>query len=85
MSDLQKSFMKKKFTPYHPSQAPVLEEREEDAPATTMNEGEDDSSDQSSTGTVVPSPTENLFAKPNLCAYTSRNKAFFFVLSCFLM
>ncbi|KAL1971727.1 hypothetical protein VTN31DRAFT_1815 [Thermomyces dupontii] len=66
MSDLQKSFMKKKFTPYHPAQAPVLEERAEDAAATTMNEGEDDSSDQSSTGTVVPSATENLWAKRNL-------------------
>lgn len=66
--------MKKKFTPYHPSQAPVLEEREEDAPATTMNEGEDDSSDQSSTGTVVPSPTENLFAKPNLTRRSGQSR-----------
>lgn len=72
MSDLQKAFVKAKLAKYPPD-IPIFDETEEDAThsigAIVEDEGEEfdssSTSSASSTGTVVPSPSRNLFAKPN--------------------
>jgi protein phosphatase methylesterase 1 len=77
MSDLQKAFVKAKLAKYPPD-IPIFDENEEDAAASTgtrekgtkEEEGGEDfdsssTSSASSAGTVVPSPSRNLFAKPS--------------------
>lgn len=76
MSDLQKAFVKAKLAKY-PPEIPIFDENDEDAASTgtrgsgTIEEegGEDfdssSTSSASSAGTVVPSPSRNLFAKPS--------------------
>lgn len=76
MSDLQKAFVKAKLAKYPPD-IPIFDESEEDAvsstgtrgnPGTIEEEGDEfdssSTSSASSVGTVVPSPSKNLFAKP---------------------
>lgn len=65
MSELQKSFAKAKLAQL-PSEAPMIPEQP--AGGSTMHpigESDNDSSDASSTATAVPSPTRQLFARPN--------------------
>jgi protein phosphatase methylesterase 1 len=69
MSDLQKSFMKAQLSRL-PPEVPVLDEVEE---ATSNTAGLEDDKEESSSvssassaGTVVPSPSKNLFARPKL-------------------
>ena len=77
MSDLQRAFVKAKLAKYPPD-IPIFDENEDDAAASAGSRGngtieeeggeEFDSSSTSSAssaGTVVPSPSRNLFAKPN--------------------
>lgn len=76
MSDLQRAFVKAKLAKYPPD-IPIFDENEADAAAsagrgngTIEEEGGEEfdsssTSSASSAGTVVPSPSRNLFAKPN--------------------
>ena len=73
MSDLQKSFAKAKLAKLPLEAPPILDHPEAGAPLSSSiysleeeasHEG-DDSSSASSTGTAVPSPTRQLFARPN--------------------
>lgn len=76
MSDLQKSFAKAKLAKLPPEAPPILDHQAgagAGAPSSSpmysleeepSHEG-DDSSSASSTGTAVPSPTRQLFARPN--------------------
>jgi protein phosphatase methylesterase 1 len=72
MSDLQRAFVKAKLAKYPPD-IPIFDENEEDTTprngAMLEEEGEEfdssSTSSASSAGTVVPSPSRNLFAKPN--------------------
>lgn len=70
MSELQKSFAKAKLAKL-PSEAPMIPEQP--AGGFTIHpigESDNDNSDASSTATAVPSPTRQLFAKPNRgCVY----------------
>lgn len=72
MSDLQKSFAKSKLAKLPPEPPPILDETAEEnehesTPASTeTHEHDDDSSSASSvssTGTVVPSASQQLFAR----------------------
>ena len=63
MSDLQKAWAKAKLSSLEPFEEATEEEEEEELPA----QGDDDSgsaSSASSTGTVVPSFGQGLFARP---------------------
>lgn len=77
MSDLQKAFVKSRLARLPPD-IPIFDENEEDSAATPSTSGlrdngtiEEEDFDSSSTssassaGTVVPSPSQNLFARPN--------------------
>lgn len=71
MSDLQKAFVKAKLAKY-PQDIPVFADHEDHPAAFTIpEEGEGEDFDSSSTssassaGTVVPSSSRNLFAKPS--------------------
>ena len=66
MSDLQKAWAKNKLSNLPPIS---FDEREEEMEAENQvpdlpEHPEDDSSSASSTGTVIPSPSQNLFARP---------------------
>lgn len=66
MSELQKSFAKAKLAKLPPEAPPILDSSSSMDPLQeTGHEEEDDSSSASSTGTAVPSPTKQLFARPN--------------------
>lgn len=75
MSDLQRSFAKAKLAglPFEPPLPPAQDdERIEDdefdewKPSTDLAQDDDSSSasSASSTGTIIPSPSKNLFARP---------------------
>lgn len=82
MSDFQKSFAKAKLARLPPEAPPILDHPKAGAGAPSSSsmysleeedshEG-DDSSSASSTGTAVPSPTRQLFARPNRgCVFDS--------------
>ncbi|KAL2007961.1 hypothetical protein VTN00DRAFT_7943 [Thermoascus crustaceus] len=72
MSDLQKSFAKSRLARLPPEPPPIFDELDEERDAQAMHlhqdGGHDDdsssaSSSASSTGTVIPSPSKNLFAR----------------------
>ena len=77
MSDLQKSFAKAKLAKLSPEAPPILDDPGAGAGAGAPSSSSmysleeeashdgDDSSSASSTGTAVPSPTRQLFARPN--------------------
>jgi protein phosphatase methylesterase 1 len=69
MSDLQRSFMKAQLSKLPPD-APLMEEAEEGMSSTSaLDEEKEESSSvssASSTGTIVPSPSKNLFARSKL-------------------
>ena len=73
MSELQKSFAKAKLAKLPPEAPPILDDPDmNSASASSMyplqetgHDDGDDSSSASSAGTAVPSPTKNLFARPN--------------------
>lgn len=66
MSELQKSFAKAKLAKLPPEAPRILDGGSSMDPLQeTGHEEEDDSSSASSTGTAVPSPTKQLFARPN--------------------
>lgn len=79
MSELQKSFAKARLARLPPEPPPLFDDldNERDAQATHLHQdgGHDDDSSSassaSSTGTVVPSPSKNLFAR----GYVSETEA----------
>jgi protein phosphatase methylesterase 1 len=73
MSDLQKSFVKSRLAKLPPD-IPLFEDEEEQSNHESLTDGkkissiaeeDGDSSSGSSTGTVVPSPSQRLFARPS--------------------
>lgn len=79
MSDLQKAWAKKKLELSGAEVFNELDEEEEeqdDGYLPELPEGLDDDSSSassaSSTGTVVPTPSRNLFARPLGCVHTHR-------------
>ena len=68
MSDLQKAWAKKKLNIMAPEGFNELDEDHEDGHLPELPEINDDDSSSassaSSTGTIVPSPSRNLFARP---------------------
>ncbi|RJE19993.1 hypothetical protein PHISCL_07664 [Aspergillus sclerotialis] len=69
MSDLQKSFAKAKLAKLPPEPPPIWDEpsKQTQNNPSPMRDHDDDSSSASSvssTGTVIPSPTQHLFARP---------------------
>lgn len=76
MSELQKSFAKAKLAKLPPEAPPILDHLDlsSASPASSASmdplqeaghDNGDDSSSASSTGTAVPSPTKQLFARPS--------------------
>lgn len=68
MSELQKSFAKAQLAKLPPEPIVVFDERDEedDAAGLSLVSSADSSSSASSTGTVKPSPSRNLFERPNV-------------------
>jgi hypothetical protein len=68
MSDLQKSFARAHLSRLSPEPPTVLNEEDEDGVAdlrpVSPNDSSSSASSTSSTGTIVPSPSRNLFEKP---------------------
>lgn len=90
MSDLQKSFAKAKLAKLPPEAPPILDHPDMnsasasaspmDALQETGHDDGDDSSSASSAGTAVPSPTKNLFARPNRgCVYPCYHDASIYI------
>ncbi|KAL1970465.1 hypothetical protein VTN77DRAFT_4109 [Rasamsonia byssochlamydoides] len=61
MSDFQKEFVKARLAKLPPQAPPFFDEADEDA---THADDSSSASSASSTGTIVPSPSKNLFARP---------------------
>lgn len=74
MSDLQKSFARTHLSKLPPEPPPIFDEREEeeDEPEQTSPSKYDSSSSASSTGTIVPTPSKNLFERPSAASSRSR-------------
>lgn len=74
MSELQRAFAKAKLAEF-PAIAPVYDENDETeyADATsadlTLDDDSSSASSASSTGTIIPSTSQNLFARPQGFAY----------------
>lgn len=64
MSDLQKSFARAQLSRL-PLELPIFDERDEDEEShENLHVHSASDSSTSSTGTIVPSPTKHLFARP---------------------
>ena len=86
MSDLQRAFAKAKLAglPFDPPMPPDLVEEEEEEeeeddlrplPNPTQEDDSSSASSASSTGTIKPSPSKHLFARPKgfVCSLCRRN------------
>lgn len=82
MSDLQRSFAKSQLSKLPPEPPPIFNEQDEiDQPSTdtcevgpsSPNGSSSSASSASSTGTIVPSPSRNLFEKPRASNIKSRS------------
>lgn len=71
MSDLQRSFAKAHLSRLPPEPPIIFDEREElqddntDVRPSSPNDSSSSASSASSTGTIVPSPSRNLFERPS--------------------
>lgn len=79
MSDLQRSFAKTHLSKLPPEPPPIFNEEDElqeqvaDLRASSPNDSSSSASSASSTGTIVPSASRNLFEKPRGSAIKSRS------------
>ena len=75
MSELQRTFQKVKLARLPPEAPLIFDENEEDGAnetsSTYLDEDSSSPSSASSTGTIVPSPRKNLFARPTGYVETS--------------
>lgn len=79
MSDLQRSFAKTHLSKFPPEPPPIFNEEDElnepvaELRASSPNDSSSSASSASSTGTIVPSASRNLFEKPRGTAIKSRS------------